>query len=166
LLLRWFSKELGLVDTIAKGALRQNAKAKQQELDLFQICQLEIVQSKSNSLHTLSESHCQQELTSIRASYQKQLVTAYLIELMQTLCEKQTPSIAYYDLLLRALEHLNKEPQPASNFLSHFEKELAKVAGVYSRDTAPLQSLSTLMSYSPKKRESCRQALSKLSHQA
>lgn len=158
LLLRWFSDQHGPLDTIAKGMLRPGPN-KTNAPDLFVSCELEIFLSKNSTLHTLKECHPEHSLNLLRSDYHSQVVAAYLIELLECLCESGAASTQYYELLHKALRYLDTQTPPAVVFLKRFEMRLAQITGVYSESKASYPALLGLMSKAPKKRKSCLEAL-------
>lgn len=165
LLLRWFSDHLGPVDTISKGILR--AKAEQAPApELFGSFSIEIVLSKRSDLHTLVE---HQETTTtqlLRRDYHRQVVGAYLIELLERLSESGSPNDLnehYFALLKSALGYLDQNQTVPAQFIERYEKKLAQLSGVLSEEISPLFSLLDLMSGRPKKRELALSSLKSLS---
>ncbi|MEM0895689.1 MAG: DNA repair protein RecO [Verrucomicrobiota bacterium] len=139
LIVAWFTREHGLVKTMAKGALRPKSPFKG-TLDLFFGAEIVYAHSRKSELHHLKEVHVNNPRLDLRKSYEATLVAAYFVKLVDSAVEAEAPVEGVFDLLGRALDHLADTP-PAKSTILHFEKRLAGELGILSPDRSALQAL-------------------------
>ncbi|MBW0000979.1 MAG: DNA repair protein RecO [Verrucomicrobia bacterium] len=128
LIITWLTRQQGKVKTIAKGALRPKSPFLG-KLDLFFQCELLWAQSRRAELHVLREVKVLEPFPRIRATYLQTLAASYFVELIDEATEPEHPVPDLYDLLFRALNHLNQRLPDARGVL-FFEHELCKCMGV------------------------------------
>ncbi|HET9418556.1 MAG TPA: DNA repair protein RecO [Chthoniobacterales bacterium] len=129
LIVSWCTESLGCVQTIAKGARRPKTLFAG-KLDLFYEAEISIVPSRRSTLHTLAEVMLKNTFVGIRQSYVRTQTAAYFVELIELCTERDHHEPELFSLLRRAFTFLDKNA-PTPRAVSHFETELARVAGVH-----------------------------------
>jgi DNA repair protein RecO (recombination protein O) len=132
LIITWCTDSLGCIQTMAKGARRARSVFAGR-LDLFYEAEIQVARSRKSSLHTLTEVAVRNTFPGIRQDYGRTRTAAYFVELIELCTERDHHEPELFDLLRRALGflHLN---DPSSKIMAHFEKELAKIAGVHAEE--------------------------------
>ena len=128
LIVHWCSAELGLIKTVAKGALRPKS-AFAGQLDLFVTADIRFTRSRTGDLHTLAEAHWSDPRMHLRDSYDRVLAATYLVKLIELMVERESPLPEVHDLLTKALDYLNTH-EPSHELVERFEKRLAEDLGV------------------------------------
>jgi DNA repair protein RecO (recombination protein O) len=128
LILTWFSRELGKMKSIAKGALRSNSPFAG-KLDLFFECELTIARSGRSEIHALREVVVSEPFLRIRSSYLNTLAASYFVALIDETTEPEHAEPEIFDLVRRALAFLERE-QPTLRAVTFFEAQLAKALGI------------------------------------
>lgn len=125
LLVEWLTLDHGKQRTVVRGAYRGSSKRQQAAFapDLFQLCEVRIVPSRTSDLHTLAECRLENAFASIRCDYQTTLCAAYFTSLAARALPEQSPAPRVFDLLRRALAYLCEQP-PSSRAVHHFERQL------------------------------------------
>ncbi len=121
LIVSWCTESLGCIQTVAKGARRAKSPFAG-KLDLFFEAEISIVRSRKSDLHTLTEVVLKNPFPGIRSNYLRTQTGAYFIELIDE------PEL--FGLLHRAFGYLDVN-DPTQRAVSHFETELARIAGVH-----------------------------------
>ena len=129
LIVHWFTEAQGLIKTVAKGARRPKSHFAGQ-LDLFFGGEITLTRSRHSELHALREVAIRQWRGGLRRNYRTTLLAAYFCQLLEMAVEPEHPLPELYDLLKRALDHL-ETAEPSLRILEHFEKELARLLGVF-----------------------------------
>ena len=114
---------------MAKGARRPKSGFAG-KLDLFYETEIQIARSRSSSLHTLTEVVLRNPFAGIRQSYARTQTAAYFVELIELCTERDHHEPELFSLLQRAFVFLNTNDSSV-RAISHFEKELARIAGVH-----------------------------------
>jgi DNA repair protein RecO (recombination protein O) len=135
LILTWLTESHGKLKTVAKGARRPKSRFAG-TLDLFYLCEIQLSRSRKSELHILRESVLREPFENLRFDYQRVALAGYFVELLETVTEPEHPAPELYDLLKRALGHLNTAPVSLRALL-HFELELARMLGVQNEDVTP-----------------------------
>lgn len=139
LIVTWFTEEHGRLKTVAKGA--RNPKSKfAGVLDLFFRCEIQFSRSGKSELHPLREAVLLESHEQVRFDYRRTTMAAYFVELIELVTEPEHPAPELYDLLRRALEHLNAQPA-SERALLHFEAELTRLLGVQQPGVSPAVAL-------------------------
>ena len=138
LIVSWCTESLGCIQTLAKGARRIKTPFSG-KLDLFFQSEISVVPSRKSSLHTLTEVVVTNPFAGIRQSYLRAHAAAYFVELIEICTERDHNEPELYSLLCRAFAYLDKN-EPNLRAISHFETELARIAGVHSDSGGPRQS--------------------------
>ena len=128
LIVHWFSESQGLVKTVAKGARRAKSPFNGQ-IDLFFGGEITFGRSRQSDLHTLREVAIRDWRQGLRRNYTTTMLAAYFCQLLEMAVEPEHPDDQLYDLLKRALNHIDTA-EPTLRALQHFESELARMLGV------------------------------------
>jgi DNA repair protein RecO (recombination protein O) len=129
LIVSWCTESLGCIQTVAKGARRPKSPFAG-KLDLFFEAEIQISRSRKSELHTLTEIALRNPFGGIRKHYLRTEVAAYFVELIEICTESDHHEPELFALLRRAFGFLN-ENDPNLKAVSHFEAELARIAGVH-----------------------------------
>ena len=129
LIISWCTESLGCIQTVAKGARRAKSPFAG-KLDLFFEADIQIARSKRSTLQTLREVALRNPFAGIRQSYLRTQVASYFVELIELCTESDHHDAEIFALLRRALGFLSAN-EPSFRAFSHFEKELARIAGVH-----------------------------------
>lgn len=128
LIVHWFTENHGLLKTVAKGARRSKSPFVG-KLDLFFSGEISASQARRGDLHSLREVVISQWREGLRRSYTSTLLAAYCCQLLEMAVEPEHPEPGLFDLLQRALDHIDLSPA-SLRALRHFETELARLLGV------------------------------------
>lgn len=161
LIISWCTESLGCIRTVAKGARRPKSVFAG-KLDLFFEAEIQIARSRKTNLHTLTEVVLRNPFGGIRQNHLRAQTAAYFVELIETCTESDHHEPELFALLRRAFGYLS-ENDPTLRAVSHFETELARIAGVHGAKTLrsdPALALANLFGRLPSSRESLRKALS------
>jgi DNA repair protein RecO len=128
LIVEWWTKEQGIIHTMAKGALRPGARAFS-GLDLFQKGELSYRPAKRSRLHTLIEFQPISHHAEIRSDYTKLLAAAYAYDLTRHFVEGDAPLDDVYQLMCKFLDFLNTQPIRPTH-VQHLENRLFGLLGL------------------------------------
>ncbi len=129
LIVSWCTESFGCIQTIAKGARRAKSPFSG-KLDLFFEAEIQIARSRRSDLHTLTEVVVRNPFAGIRSNYLRTQTAAYFVELIEICTERDHREPELFALLRRAFGYLDvNDPTPRA--VSHFETELARIAGVH-----------------------------------
>lgn len=128
LILTWLTLAHGKMKTVAKGA-RQPKSRFAGRLDLFFECDITIARSRKSELHTLRDADLTDPHEGLRRDYDRVALAAYFVELIELVTEPEHAVADLYDLLQRALRHINDHPA-SLRALEHFERELVRLLGI------------------------------------
>lgn len=129
LIVSWCSESLGCIQTVAKGARRAKSPFSG-KLDLFFEAEIQIAPSRKSTLHTLTEVVLRNPFGGIRQHYLRTQAAAYFVELIEICTERDHHEPELFALLRRAFGYLDSH-DPDRRAISHFETELARIAGVH-----------------------------------
>ncbi|CAN5631056.1 hypothetical protein BH20VER1_BH20VER1_28140 [soil metagenome] len=129
LIVHWCTDSLGVVQTVAKGARRPKS-AFAGKLDLFFEAEIQIARSKKSNLHTLREVALTNPFGGIRETYLRMQTASYFVELVELCTETDHHDAELFALLHRAFGYLSVK-DPTLRAVTHFEAELARIAGVH-----------------------------------
>lgn len=127
LVLVWLSPDRGKIRTAARGAGRKDSKMRGC-LDLFYRAEIHFASGRKSDLHTLREVKLLETWDGLRADYARLLAASYFAELSDLLSEPGHAAEGLFDLLRRALGHLNGNA-PNRRSLEFFESEACRVLG-------------------------------------
>jgi DNA repair protein RecO (recombination protein O) len=129
LIVSWCTESLGCIQTVAKGARRVKSPFAG-KLDLFFEAEIQIARSRRSDLHILTEVVLKNPFGGIRKKYLRTQMAAYFVELIEICTERDHREPELFALLRRAFGYLSAN-DPDLRALSHFETELARIAGVH-----------------------------------
>ena len=129
LIVSWCTQSLGCIQTVAKGARRAKSPFSG-KLDLFFEAEIQIARSRKSNLHTLTEVVLKNPFGGIRQNYLRMQTAAYFVELIEICTERDHHEPELFSLLRRAFGYLDTT-DPTLRAVSHFETELARIAGVH-----------------------------------
>ncbi|HMJ07143.1 MAG TPA: DNA repair protein RecO [Chthoniobacterales bacterium] len=129
LIVSWCTSSLGCIQTVAKGA--RGAKSPfAGKLDLFYEAEIQIARSRRSNLHALREVALTNVFAGIRETYPRMQAASYFVELIELCTESDHDEPELFALLHRAFGYLSAN-QPTLRAVTHFETELARIAGVH-----------------------------------
>ena len=131
LIVSWCTESFGCIQTVARGARRPKSSFAG-KLDLFFETEISIVRSRKSDLHTLTEVELKNPFAGIRSDYLRTQTAAYFVELIEICTERDHREPELFGLLRRAFGYLDAN-DPTPRAVSHFETELARIAGVHDR---------------------------------
>jgi DNA repair protein RecO (recombination protein O) len=114
---------------VARGARRAKSVFAG-KLDLFFEAEIQIARSKKSELHTLTEVVLKNPFPGIRQTLARTQTASYFVELIELCTESDHHEPELFSLLHRAFSYLN-EKDPDVRVMLHFERELARLAGVH-----------------------------------
>lgn len=158
LIVHWFSEDHGLVKTVAKGARRPKSPFAGQ-LDLFFGAEIAVSRTRRGDLHTLREVAVRHWREGLRRDYVSTLMGAYCCQLLESAVEPEHPEPELYDLLRRALDHLDLQA-PSLKALRHYESEMARLLGIAHSRARAEDSLRDILGTLPPSREELMERLS------
>src|SRR5207302_2964061 len=129
LIVSWCTESFGCIQTMAKGARRPKSPFTG-KLDLFFEAEISVVRSRKSDLHTLTEVMLKNPFAGIRSKYLRTQSAAYFVELIEICTERDHREPELFALLHRAFGYLDAN-DPTPRAVSHFETELARIAGVH-----------------------------------
>lgn len=128
LIAHWFTADAGLLKTVARGARRPKSPFAG-KLDLFFSGEISVARARSGSLDTLREVVIGNCRGGLRRSWPATLMAGYFCQLAETVVEPGHSEPEIFDLLGRALDHLETEP-PSLKAMHFFEAEIARNLGI------------------------------------
>ncbi|MEG0142915.1 MAG: recombination protein O N-terminal domain-containing protein [Akkermansia sp.] len=148
----WLTSAHGIQRTAVRGALKPKS-AFHGCLDLFFLCNIQWVPSKSGDLHSLTGVILLHPRLALRSDYTRLSAAAYFAKLLLLAIEPGTPATGQAHLLNRALAYLEKTT-PNQRAIIHFEEELAKINGIYAQGLPAHLALQNAFGHLPKLRQS------------
>ncbi|MEO6052478.1 MAG: DNA repair protein RecO [Chthoniobacterales bacterium] len=149
LIVTWFGKESGKIKTVIRSALKTNSKFSG-KADLFYEAEVFFTRSRKGDLCELQDIVVHHRFESCATDYTAMVMCSYFSELIEITTDLFHPMPAVYDLLHRALTHLDKNA-PSQRALFHFEKELCVQLGISDPRTAAGTHHVALQEYSGKR---------------
>ncbi|SHJ61864.1 DNA repair protein RecO (recombination protein O) [Rubritalea squalenifaciens DSM 18772] len=159
LIVTWCVEGYGLVKAVAKGARRPKS-AFTGKLDLFHSAELQWTNSQRSELGTLGEVSAVTYREGLRKYYANVVCAAYFTALVEHVMEPGHGEDGIYDLLERGLNYLDQQ-EAEMRALLHFERELAKLLGVWSGKGRPEVALQMAFQKLPASRQQCVDLLSR-----
>ena len=150
LIVSWCTDSMGVIQTVARGARRPKSPFAGR-LDLFFEAELSIAISRKSNLHTLREVAVTNPFAGIRTNYLRTETASYCVELIEICTETEHHEPEIFNLLQRAFGYLAVN-DPSAHVISHFETELARIAGVHNAKSNPAMALSNLFGKLPRSR--------------
>ncbi len=165
LIVSWCTENLGVVQTVARGARRPKSPFAGR-LDLFFEAEISLAISRKTNLHTLREVTVTHPFAGIRAQLVRTQAASYFVELIELCTEGEHREPALFALLQRAFRYLDQR-DPATKAVLHFETELARIAGVHdATKNAAASALSNLFGKLPAARTPLLKSLRQLDDHA
>ena len=134
LIVHWFTQDHGLLKTVAKAARRPTSPFAG-KLDLFFGGEISFARARHGELHVLREVAIHDWREGLRHHYSSTLLAAYFCQLLELALETEHPEPELYDLLHRALNHVDSAAA-SLRAMGHFEAELARLLGIAHHETA------------------------------
>lgn len=134
LVLVWLSPDHGKIRTAARGAGRSDSKLRGR-VDLFYHAEIHFAPGRRSDLHGLREVKLLETWDGLRGDYARLLAASYFAELSDLLSEPAHAAHGLFDLLKRALGHLDIN-RPTRRSLDFFEAEACRVLGFGHDDNA------------------------------
>lgn len=128
----WLTASHGIQRTVAKSATKAKG-AFQGHLDLFFHNDLQWKTARQGDLHHLLSTTVIATRAGLRSDYDRLALASYFARLILQTVEPATPATDYFDLMQRALAHL-EETAASRRALVHFERELTRLHGIAHGD--------------------------------
>jgi len=152
LITTWLTSGHGKIRLMARGARRPGSPLAG-KLDLFYKAEIAFASSRRSSLHSLREARLLEPFQAPPASaFQNLFLCGYFAELIDMATEPGQPAAEIYDLLSRAVSHLNTSPA-SLRALEHFERQLVLLLGITEESTSALSALGQYCGRIPASRE-------------
>lgn len=129
----WLTATHGILRTVAKSATRAGG-AFLGHLDLFFHNDLQWKTARQGDLHHLTSTTVINTRGGLRLDYGRLSLASYFSKLILQTVEPATPASDYFDLMQRALAHL-EQAAASRRALLHFERELARLHGIGQGDS-------------------------------
>src|SRR6266478_940248 len=104
LIVHWLTRDLGLMATVAKGALRAKSPLRG-KLDLFYAADFSFSRSRRSELHTLSEVGLLETHTALRREFGYLRQASYCGALIEQTTETETPLPGLFEMIMGMLAH-------------------------------------------------------------
>lgn len=147
LIVTWLTERHGKLKTVARGARAPKSRFAGR-LDLFYLCEIDFARSRRSELHTLREVLLRNPHAGLRVDPGRVTLAAYFVELIELVTEPDHPVPEVFDLLARALAHVDANA-PSLRALQHFERELVKLLGIEHPTVSPSIALGRVYHYLP-----------------
>jgi DNA repair protein RecO (recombination protein O) len=138
-IISWLTESSGVIRTVAKGARKPKSRFSG-ALDLFYECEIQFTRSRTGDLHGLREAVLRDARENIRLDYLRVSLAGYFVQLLELVMEPDHPAPELYDLLRRALNHLDEVPA-TMRALEHFERELTRLLGIQRLNADPVTAI-------------------------
>ncbi len=149
LIVTWFTLDHGKVGTMARAARRANSPFAGL-LDFFHRVEIGYLPGRKTPLGTLREVRMVSPFESKSAA--NIFLGGYFAELLDLATQPSHPHPEIFDLLTRALAHLNAKPA-TTRALDFFESELVRLLGIGDSNAHPLEAIETYCGRVPRSRE-------------
>lgn len=133
LIATWMGESTGKIKTVIRSALKSNSKFAGR-VDLFYEADIFFALPKKGDLHPLQDIAVRRRHLSEGAEYTAIVMGSYFVGLTDLLMEPSHPMPTIYDLLRRALGHLDTR-KPSLKALHHFETEMCRLLGFHNPGT-------------------------------
>ena len=130
LIICWCTEGHGIVRTAARSARKPGSELSGR-LDLFHECELLFELSSTGDLHPLKSAALLDARLPLRQDLTKLRLAGYMAQLMMCTVEGGEHDAEWHRLIAGALDYTAQNP-PRAAILTHFEKRLAGLHGVYS----------------------------------
>ncbi|NNM28397.1 MAG: DNA repair protein RecO, partial [Akkermansiaceae bacterium] len=153
LIVHWFTEEIGLLKTVAKGARRPKSPFAG-KIDLFVEAEVVWIPSRRSELHTLKEVEVLDFREGLRRRYAATVLAAYFCQLLEEVVEREHAEPELFDLLRRGLDYTLKSEANREGLL-HFEREVARLMGIGHEGKNAAAALERAFGRLPKGRGDC-----------
>lgn len=109
LIVRWLTPDLGRISTMAKGAKRPKS-AFAGQIDLYYLCQFQVVPPRSGSLYQLREVHLQTRYRGLTRDWLIPAALQYFADLIAAVTEEGAAIPEDFALFERAVRYLDRSP--------------------------------------------------------
>ena len=133
LIICWCTAGHGIVRTAARSARKPGSELAGR-LDLFHECELLFDLSSTGDLHPLKSAALLDARLPLRQDLAKLRLAGYMAQLMMATVEGGEQDAEWHRLISGALDYVAANPLREA-ILTHFEKRLATLHGVYSPET-------------------------------
>ncbi len=157
LIVTWCTPGHGVLRTAARNA-RKPGSDFTGRLDLFHECELVFSAPTRGDLATLHSAELLSPRLPLRRSLAQLRLCSYLANLLLATVEPGAPGEEWHKLMAGALDYIAHNP-PRAAILSHFEKRLATLHGIYSPAVPPHAALLQHFAHLPAGRTELLQAL-------
>jgi DNA repair protein RecO len=123
----WLAGDRGKIRTAARGTSRKESGLRGR-LDLFYHAEIQFAPSRKSDLHALREVRLIETWEGLRKDYARLLAASYFAELCDLLTEPGHAVPGLFDLLRRALGHMDANA-PTRRAVEFFESETCRVLG-------------------------------------
>ena len=130
LIVCWCTRNHGMLRTAARSARKPGGELSGR-LDLFHECELLFDLSATGDLHPLKNAALLDARLPLRQDLAKLRLAGYMAQLMLATVEVGEGDAEWHRLVSGALDYLAANP-PREAILTHFEKRLATLHGIYS----------------------------------
>lgn len=151
LIVHWLTEDFGLIRVVAKGARRAKSPFAGR-LDLFFGGEIVFQRSNKSELHALRDVVIRDWREKLRGSYGSLMMAGYWCQLLGSIIEPEHPDPVWYDLLDRAMKHLEDEGA-SHRAMTHFESELVRLLGMTHASRANEEILGDFLGGLPKMRQ-------------
>lgn len=127
LIVTLFSRELGKLSAIAKGARRPKGPF-EGSLDLLSVCRVVVICKRSDALDLLTEAKLHRRFRGAERSLQRVYAGYYLAELLRLLTDDYDPHPEVYDLTTATLNEIDGTGDVATAIL-FFEAQMLRMIG-------------------------------------
>ena len=130
LIICWCTREHGILRTAARGARKPGSELAGR-LDLFHECELLFDLSATGDLHPLKSAALLDARLPLRQDLTKLRLAGYMAQLVMATVEGGEQDAEWHRLISGALDYVAANT-PRLAVLTHFEKRLATLHGIYS----------------------------------
>ena len=130
LIICWCTERHGIVRTAARGARKPGSELSGR-LDLFHECELLFDLSSTGDLHPLKNAALLNARLPLRQDLTRLRLAGYMAQLMMATVEGGEQDAEWHRLISGALDYVAANPLREA-ILTHFEKRLATLHGIYS----------------------------------
>ena len=151
LIVAWASPQLGMVRTVAKGALRSTSSFRGR-LDLFFSAEIVLVRSRRGDLHQLREVNVTRTRDGVAGDYRRLQLAAYFASLVEAVTEPEAPLEGLWPLLVKGLDYAD-EGKLSRAALGRFERRVCAALGLGElNESAAMMALIDLLHRLPPQR--------------
>lgn len=132
LIITWASPQMGVVRTVATGALRPTSPFRGR-LDLFFSTEIVFARSRRSDLHQLREVNVTRARHGVAGDYRRLQLASYFAALVEAVTEPDAPLEGLWPLLVRGLDYAS-EGRLDRAALGRFERRVCTALGLGELD--------------------------------